>query len=168
MPGGNHQRFVLAHWPDVELHATKLGVPQHARQSDRSSARRARGGGGRAARGTPFGGRRTRCPRVAQHPEVIAALLLVVVAGGAERFQALDLGLDVVGTPPPASRWTPTATCSRRRWRRWPTASNWSGTRPWRGWRGPSTDQQGAPSENASVADLLWWRRLRGSNPRGG
>jgi hypothetical protein len=31
--------------------------------------------------------------RVAQHPEVIAALLLVVPTGGAERFKALDLGL---------------------------------------------------------------------------
>ena len=36
-------------------------------------------------------------PRVAEYPEVVAALLLVVPAGCAERFESLDLGLDVVG-----------------------------------------------------------------------
>src|SRR6266508_3421355 len=36
-------------------------------------------------------------PRVAQDPEVVAALLLVVPSGGAERFEALDLGFNVVG-----------------------------------------------------------------------
>src|SRR6266508_859824 len=36
-------------------------------------------------------------PRVAQHPEVVAAFVLVVPAGGAERFEALDLGLHIVG-----------------------------------------------------------------------
>ena len=36
-------------------------------------------------------------PRVAQDPEVKAALLLVVIAGRAERLQASDLGLNVVG-----------------------------------------------------------------------
>jgi hypothetical protein len=36
-------------------------------------------------------------PRVAHDPEVKAALLLVVIAGRAERFQGSDLGLHVVG-----------------------------------------------------------------------
>jgi hypothetical protein len=36
-------------------------------------------------------------PRVAHDPEVKAALLLVVITGRAERFQALDLGLHIVG-----------------------------------------------------------------------
>ena len=37
-------------------------------------------------------------PGVAEDPEVVAAFLLVVPAGGAERFESVDLGLDVVGT----------------------------------------------------------------------
>src|SRR4029450_13203341 len=36
-------------------------------------------------------------PRVAQDPEVKAALLLMVIAGRAQRLQALDLGLNIVG-----------------------------------------------------------------------
>jgi hypothetical protein len=36
-------------------------------------------------------------PGVAHDPEVEAALLLVVVAGRAQRFQALDLGVNIVG-----------------------------------------------------------------------
>ena len=41
--------------------------------------------------------RRTRCSTVAHDPEVEAAGLLVVVAGGSELLQAADFGLDVVG-----------------------------------------------------------------------
>jgi hypothetical protein len=36
-------------------------------------------------------------PGVAHDPEVKAALLLVVLAGRAQRLQALDLGLNIVG-----------------------------------------------------------------------
>src|SRR6266540_3647004 len=36
-------------------------------------------------------------PRVAEYPEVVAALLLVVPAGGAERFEAFDFSFNVVG-----------------------------------------------------------------------
>src|SRR6476660_5695122 len=36
-------------------------------------------------------------PRVAEDPEVVAAFLLVVPPRGTERFEPLDLGLDVVG-----------------------------------------------------------------------
>ena len=36
-------------------------------------------------------------PGVAQDPEVKAALLLMVIAGRAQRLQALDLGLNIVG-----------------------------------------------------------------------
>ena len=36
-------------------------------------------------------------PRVTHDPDVKAALLLVVPSGGAERFQALDLSLNIVG-----------------------------------------------------------------------
>src|SRR5215211_5599806 len=36
-------------------------------------------------------------PRVAHDPEVKAALLLVVIAGRAQRLQAFDLGLNIVG-----------------------------------------------------------------------
>jgi hypothetical protein len=44
-----------------------------------------------------FGGtRRTRCPGVAHDPEVKAALLLMVIAGRAQRLQALALGLNIV------------------------------------------------------------------------
>ena len=35
-------------------------------------------------------------PRVTEDPEVVAAFLLVVVPGGAERFESADLGFDVV------------------------------------------------------------------------
>jgi integrase len=86
----------------------------------------------------------------------------------------IALGASVKGSrrssamPPRASRWILTGTCSRRRWRRWPTVSNWSVTRPWRSGHGPSADRQRTVSANAQVGDLFWWRRLRGSNPRGG
>lgn len=36
-------------------------------------------------------------PGVAHDPEVKAALLLMVIAGRAQRLQALDLGLNIVG-----------------------------------------------------------------------
>jgi hypothetical protein len=36
-------------------------------------------------------------PGVAEYPEVVTAFLLVVPAGGAECFEALDFGFDVVG-----------------------------------------------------------------------
>lgn len=36
-------------------------------------------------------------PGVAENPEIVAALLLVVVAVGADRFEALDFRLDIVG-----------------------------------------------------------------------
>jgi hypothetical protein len=36
-------------------------------------------------------------PGVTHDPEVKAALLLVVIAGRAQRFQALDLSLNIVG-----------------------------------------------------------------------
>jgi integrase len=49
---------------------------------------------GPGARGTPVGVRRTRCPRVAHDPEAKATLLLMVIAGRAERLQALDLRLN--------------------------------------------------------------------------
>ena len=54
-------------------------------------------GAGRAARGTRVEHAELVAPGVAHDPEVEAALLLVVIAGGAQRFQALDLGLDIVG-----------------------------------------------------------------------
>jgi hypothetical protein len=34
---------------------------------------------------------------IAEDPEVLAAFLLVVVAGGAEGFETADFGLDIVG-----------------------------------------------------------------------
>ena len=45
-------------------------------------------------------------PGVAQDPEVKAALLLVVIAGRAQRLQALDLGLNIVGLQVEMQTWT--------------------------------------------------------------
>ena len=58
--------------------------------------------------------------------------------------------------------------CSRRSWRHWPTASNWSGTRPGEAATDPHADQQGAALPTPQVSRPESWRRLRGSNPRGG
>jgi DDE domain len=41
LPGGNHERFTLAHWPDVELHESKLELcprPHQARQCARGQS----------------------------------------------------------------------------------------------------------------------------------
>jgi hypothetical protein len=71
------------------------------------------------------------------------------------------------GMRPPASPSTPTGTCSRPRWRRSLTAWRWCGMPPWRSGHGPSTDQRTTAWGNPQVDDLISWRRLRGSNPRG-
>ena len=51
-------------------------------------------GAGLTARGSSVAARSTRCPGVAQDPEVKAPLLLMVIAGRTQRLQALDLGLE--------------------------------------------------------------------------
>jgi hypothetical protein len=68
---------------------------------------------------------------------------------------------------PPGSPSTPTGTCSRPRWRRSLTAWRWCGMPPWRSGHGPSTDQQTTAWGSPQADDLVSWRRLRGSNPRG-
>jgi hypothetical protein len=67
----------------------------------------------------------------------------------------------------PASPSTPTATCSGPRWTPSGTAWSWSGTRPWPAWDGPSADPRTTAWIEPQVDDLVLWRRLRGSNPRG-
>ena len=71
------------------------------------------------------------------------------------------------GMRPPASRSTPTGTCSRPRWRRSPTAWRWSETPPWQSGHGPSADPPTTVWGKPQVGDPVSWRRLRGSNPRG-
>src|SRR6266542_4349858 len=90
----------------------------------------------------------------------LASRLSASAAGGCGRCP--------VATVARGSRSAPTGTCSPRSWRRWPAGSNWLGTRPWRSGYGPGADQRNTASAEAQVGDLFWWRRLRGSNPRGG
>jgi hypothetical protein len=54
-------------------------------------------GAGRAARGVRLEHAELVAPRAAQDPEVKATLLLMVIAGRAERLQASDLRLNIVG-----------------------------------------------------------------------
>jgi hypothetical protein len=55
------------------------------------------GRAGLEALGTLVAAHRTHCPRVTQHPKVIAAFLLVIPTSGAKCFEALHLGFNIVG-----------------------------------------------------------------------
>jgi hypothetical protein len=55
-------------------------------------------------------------PGVAQDPEVKAALLLVVIAGRAQRLQASDLGLNIVGLQVQVPRPLAVSVSFRNRW----------------------------------------------------